>query len=142
MSLPSRERGLKSERCQSMSVNVSVAPFAGARIEIDRLEQRTAMQRSLPSRERGLKSVTHTAFNTSDTSLPSRERGLKYHHLANNCDTSQSLPSRECGLKLPTGFTCDKLCIVAPFAGARIEINIPYRLLHNRCVAPFAGVWI
>ena len=55
MSLPSRERGLKSFDIVDMIRGL----------------------RSLPSRERGLKSLLYPFFIFSLMSLPSRERGLK-----------------------------------------------------------------
>ena len=56
MSLPSRERGLKSADNLSFSPYILVAPLAGAWIEICRLEIfGIRFDRSLPSRERGLK---------------------------------------------------------------------------------------
>ena len=78
---------------------IKVAPFAGAWIEITYALSVAQISQSLPSRERGLKSVTHTAFNTSDTSLPSRERGLKSISHTAFYTTDASLPSRECGFK-------------------------------------------
>ena len=53
-------------------------------------------------------------------SLPSRERGLKYQHILKK----------------------QKLVIVAPFAGAWIEIVWLRKLEAEIQVAPFAGAWI
>ena len=56
MSLPSRERGLKLEKEKQIFVVGSVAPLAGAWIEIRRAYTSvTDIIVSLPSRERGLK---------------------------------------------------------------------------------------
>ena len=55
--------------------------------------------RSLPSRERGLKSIVSAGTQNQDTSLPSRERGLKSSRLTAWQKQSMSLPSRERGLK-------------------------------------------
>ena len=57
-----------------------------------------------------------------DTSLPSRERGLKLVEVAAPAAVVQSLPSRERGLKFPADYAIRPLLIVAPFAGAWIEI--------------------
>ena len=78
LSLPSRERGLKySNHCIGTQCN-SVAPFAGAWIEIlSYLLQLVGIVASLPSRERGLKFIKNTFGIKFDRSLPSRERGLK-----------------------------------------------------------------
>ena len=54
----------------------------------------------------------------------------------------KSLPSRERGLKFVTTLIMITRTIVAPFAGAWIEIENPRRLLANMNVAPFAGAWI
>ena len=76
LSLPSRERGLKSNVIGIVKSGV-VAPFAGAWIEI----------------------CAPFTFSTSFTSLPSRERGLKYAFDKDCVDFKASLPSRERGLK-------------------------------------------
>ena len=124
MSLPSRERGLKySNHCIGTQCN-SVAPFAGAWIEIlSYLLQLVGIVASLPSRERGLKFIKNTFGIKFDRSLPSRERGLKWFVYAAKITgevvapfagawieiqfisyatstTASSLPSRERGLKL------------------------------------------
>ena len=57
-------------------------------------------------------------------SLPSRERGLKYIIIALTNGNSMSLPSRERGLKSNDKNIYEKWMIVAPFAGAWIEIAI------------------
>ena len=54
-SLPSRERGLKSQKHISQHF-YHVAPLAGAWIEITKNSHMCMCYRSLPSRERGLKS--------------------------------------------------------------------------------------
>ena len=54
-SLPSRERGLKSVHLLKLVLNLAVAPFAGAWIEIVPGYFDSGKTASLPSRERGLK---------------------------------------------------------------------------------------
>ena len=100
MSLPSRERGLKySNHCIGTQCN-SVAPFAGAWIEIlSYLLQLVGIVASLPSRERGLKFIKNTFGIKFDRSLPSRERGLKSKLATAMRQLMSSLPSRERGLK-------------------------------------------
>ena len=80
---------------------MSVAPLAGAWIEIE---------------------INQPAGNPPERSLPLRERGLKYLNRWLYCGRSESLPLRERGLKLAyvVGDTLRKL--VAPLAGAWIEI--------------------
>ena len=55
----------------------SVAPFAGAWIEIFRPPAALIASESLPSRERGLKLSLVISYLVYVASLPSRERGLK-----------------------------------------------------------------
>gem|GEM_PF-172715 len=88
----------------------SVAPFAGAWIEIVNLGGCYILVASLPSRERGLKFVAVGAQTNSFASLPSRERGLKF------------LQGRSCARSLR----------VAPFAEAWIEMR--YTRLPRRRV--------
>ena len=78
----------------------AVAPFAGAWIEISTNMWRKMKFLSLPSRERGLKSVCPAPEQSNHLSLPSRERGLKS----------------------PSAIISFLSFIVAPFAGAWIEI--------------------
>ena len=54
-SLPSRERGLKYDLIHQIYKLGSVAPLAGARIEMPALCRSVSVLLSLPSRERGLK---------------------------------------------------------------------------------------
>ena len=55
MSLPSRERGLKSDVPDPPDTALPVAPLAGAWIEMWNYESTEQKYGSLPSRERGLK---------------------------------------------------------------------------------------
>ena len=57
---------------------VSVAPFAGAWIEILIDAIKSGYLSSLPSRERGLKYNLFKKNERKVKSLPSRERGLKF----------------------------------------------------------------
>ena len=55
----------------------------------------------------------------------------------------QSLPSRERGLKCTGGSVLSgETSLVAPFAGAWIEIKRLCAILESPTVAPFAGAWI
>ena len=54
-SLPSWERGLKSEEERRTGMEILVAPLVGAWIEIKEFEEWYNEEWSLPSRERGLK---------------------------------------------------------------------------------------
>ena len=100
-----------------------VAPLAGAWIEILGVGYGEYKHVSLPSRERGLKlSQLQTDYNEV-LSLPSRERGLKYACYNFVQVLYWSLPSRERGLKYHDRTTIRKSNIVAPLAGAWIEIS-------------------
>ena len=144
-SLPSRERGLKSICSGRKHTRPSVAPLAGAWIEIIRTAIFHPFSESLPSRERGLKSsLLCVGSGHRISSLPSRERGLKYHVNLKHCPVSLvaplagawieierrsvgvpeigSLPSRERGLKCRRMYQPGQAGSVAPLAGAWIEI--------------------
>ena len=99
-----------------------VAPFAGAWIEISEEETNPWSVLSLPSRERGLKFRKRREQDMERPSLPSRERGLKCKMRNNAIKKYRSLPSRERGLKFETIGEDTEYEIVAPFAGAWIEI--------------------
>ena len=53
-----------------------------------------------------------------------------------------SLPSRERGLKLEYDNNKYLVDVVAPLAGAWIEIGKTMLLWHQKLVAPLAGAWI
>ena len=55
-------------------------------------------------------------------SLPSRERGLKFSSWIPDLSLRPSLPSRERGLKFKKGVKGVTSALVAPLAGAWIEI--------------------
>ena len=71
LSLPSRERGLKLVYCRQRFVIINVAPLAGAWIEINFLAAINVARPSLPSRERGLKSfATAISFRCAKRRSP------------------------------------------------------------------------
>ncbi len=109
-----------------------VAPFAGARIEILFTDGITDCNESLPSRERGLKLLDSNVVTGISESLPSRERGLKCIRMIRFVHPDRSLPSRERGLKLQILATIEYNFIVAPFAGARIEIRMIWHGKYKR----------
>ena len=77
------------------------------------------------------------------TSHPSRVRGLKFTDLTNRDVRKRSHPSRVRGLKSDERYSYIPELIVAPLAGAWIEIfnSSVYNIL-NSLVAPLAGAWI
>ncbi len=117
---------MKSVPLLALRQQLQVAPFAGAWIEIllDLLINKVAW--SLPSRERGLKSHILLCSPAACLSLPSRERGLKFENLYPDGMNETSLPSRERGLKWDLLGSIYHGCDVAPFAGAWIEILLPF----------------
>ena len=76
---------------------------------------------SLPLRERGLKSGEEVKYEElGEESLPLRERGLKFNTLGSQCSVN----------------------VVAPLAGAWIEIHLKRLMAFANGVAPLAGAWI
>ena len=80
---------------------------------------------SLPSLERGLKLYKHKYGKSLIPSLPSRERGLKSRHRIFYLKALSSLPSLERGLKCDISAEPMGKLVVAPLAGAWIEIVYP-----------------
>ena len=77
---------------------------------------------SLPMRERGLKCYRRFSYSVNAASLPMRERGLKYLPTCLFEASPSSLPMRERGLKY-IGIAADEpKRVVAPHAGAWIEM--------------------
>ena len=70
MSLPSRERGLKYLCNNSGTPLQLVAPFAGAWIEIVKMNKDFRTVLSLPSRERGLKFISLSLEHDQITVAP------------------------------------------------------------------------
>ena len=75
-------------------------------------------------------------------SLPSRERGLKFLLCTLRSAYGMVAPFAGAWIEIKEKDRCVPVCVVAPFAGAWIEIPRPPRLLLPSAVAPFAGAWI
>ena len=76
-------------------------------------------------------------------SLPSRERGLKFHRLSQLLHELLVAPFAGAWIEIQLAIRADgSLIFVAPFAGAWIEIALQSCLLWWHWVAPFAGAWI
>ena len=69
-SLPSRERGLKSQQFHQWESECWVAPLAGAWIEILSGRKNANLLMSLPSRERGLKYYPRKNLQKSNLVAP------------------------------------------------------------------------
>ena len=106
MSLPTRERGLKYVLLSLDTIIISVAPYAGAWIEIPQ----------------GIK---------GNQLRPVAPYAGAWIEIANTCSSVypiRSLPTRERGLKWLSIITYIKCFRVAPYAGAWIEIPRPLTL--------------
>ena len=77
MSLPSRERGLKSPQLEHIRPTAKVAPLAGAWIEILYFLQRYCVFFVAPLAGAWIEMLCNMYKNEQTLSLPSRERGLK-----------------------------------------------------------------
>ena len=77
-----------------------VAPFAGAWIEIESMDNDTLMHAVAPFAGAWIEIMVATwSESINAQSLPSRERGLKFLCLNIRVSRKESLPSRERGLK-------------------------------------------
>ena len=132
MSLPSRERGLKSLAKITVACGETVAPLAGAWIEMLSEYVLVAALKVAPLAGAWIEIANGGNHILADTaSLPSRERGLKYKRYQKETKMMQSLPSRERGLKFYTIALNALLRLVAPLAGAWIEIDSENKYLTN-----------
>ena len=103
----------------------TVAPHAGAWIEMMLADiQPLPASAVAPTRERGLKCMQRRYPAHLSGSLPTRERGLKYVQMYSCRCKVLSLPTRERGLKCLHPTVKVSADIVAPHAGAWIEIDI------------------
>ena len=105
--------------------HLSVAPFAGAWIEISDKAKKWFLVAVAPFAGAWIEMYCHQKYILRSRSLPSRERGLKSCNRRLMDHQIRSLPSRERGLKLLYPARCSHLSAVAPFAGAWIEITLP-----------------
>ena len=101
-----------------------VAPLAGAWIEICYQEAiRGSHKLSLPSRERGLKFTRGCPRGCDFWSLPSRERGLKYYVRERNVRHRVVAPLAGAWIEMISLLQPESVIYVAPLAGAWIEIR-------------------
>ena len=143
----------------------SVAPFAGARIEIFSNSSSLIMDTVAPFAGARIEITLSTGFSVTILSLPSRERGLKSVLSPRHITSCTVAPFAGARIEIKTTLFPPLLPLVAPFAGARIEImffcrrislcaaSLPSRergLKYNdgeksgneALVAPFAGARI
>ena len=123
MSLPTRERGLKCCRWEFLPMYYRVAPHAGARIEIPVMITCFSPAMVAPHAGARIEIMRRYSLIWDFMSLPTRERGLKLTKKQGFATCYLSLPTRERGLKLTMVKNIISHVIVAPHAGARIEIR-------------------
>ena len=125
-----------------MSIN-AVAPLAGAWIEIHKIQPVVFMPPSLPSRERGLKFSAPCRNGTKGAlSLPSRERGLKWSCSQHVKGQGLVAPLAGAWIEISPALYTSTAANVAPLAGAWIEIAALFFTAVPIPVAPLAGAWI
>ena len=123
--------------------NALVAPLAGAWIEIPMAIPASAHPVVAPLAGAWIEIIVNTSiYHMSHKSLPSRERGLKLFLALLVASGVKSLPSRERGLKLCAAMLVICAILVAPLAGAWIEILYRKGQHRNSRVAPLAGTCI
>ena len=101
-------------------MQVRVAPYTGAWIEIAISARIEALMWSLPTRERGLKSCSG---------------GHPEWHI-------QVAPYTGAWIEIPPNPRTIQYSAVAPYTGAWIEINSSSSSNHRYLVAPYTGAWI
>ena len=75
-------------------------------------------------------------------SLPSRERGLKWQRKDGKYDRMVVAPLAGAWIEIDDSKCLSADEMVAPLAGAWIEIFIQSAFFPSGCVAPLAGAWI
>ena len=75
-------------------------------------------------------------------SLPSRERGLKYSYYHHPLMFDIVAPFAGAWIEILSKILVTPLLFVAPFAGAWIEMLMSLKYPYVALVAPFAGAWI
>ena len=145
-------------------MEIAVAPFTGAWIEIPILSADRGLRRSHPSRVRGLKyyrmqlqgrrhlvapftgawiEIRGTMRRTScNTVAPFTGAWIEIRRIDRRDAPGSSHPSRVRGLKYPRGGRMTANTPVAPFTGAWIEIRNRAEPNRHGRVAPFTGAWI
>ena len=86
---------------------MSVAPFAGAWIEILELPRFASGNKSLPSRERGLKYKDNGGYGGGNKVAPFAGAWIEIFLFYRHKRIVMSLPSRERGLKSPVRYSAD-----------------------------------
>ena len=100
----------------------AVAPFAGAWIEITIRPAQHSARTVAPFAGAWIEMALALSFDIETSSLRSPERGLKFIIFGSSFGKCMSLRSPERGLKLLILIHHFRSMLVAPFAGAWIEI--------------------
>ena len=140
-SLPSRERGLKSNGCPETIPSCVVAPLAGAWIEIMLISFLLLRRKVAPLAGAWIEISAKAYRNICLSVAPLAGAWIEILLYSSTSLGVASLPSRERGLKSESLF--DKLTPdeVAPLAGAWIEIyHVLLRISNRRSRSPRGSV--
>ena len=142
-SLPLWERGLKCPCLGMRSRPLCVAPFVGAWIEIEAIDQSIFLSFVAPFVGAWIEITGRKRGQPLLTSLPLWERGLKFLALAKSPLSVIVAPFVGAWIEIQRTGGTDEIAIVAPFVGAWIEIGaIDQSIFYPFSVAPFVGAWI
>ena len=142
MSRPTRARGLKSNQNAFAPSEDAVAPHTGAWIEMARIVACVCRKESRPTRARGLKLDLCKRAGVKYESRPTRARGLKFHLVALQTEEGIVAPHAGAWIEIMDAQTVALTQGVAPHAGAWIEIHTSASDQSMIGVAPHAGAWI
>ena len=126
----------------SVTAMTEVAPFTGAWIETQALDNTLKGAWSHPSRVRGLKLVQDTVAYISVWSHPSRVRGLKRPDIRASREKVPSHPSRVRGLKHKPLYGTYRNIRSHPSRVRGLKQAKRICSILSRSVAPFTGAWI
>ena len=124
MSLPSRERGLKWRRHVHDHRSLHVAPFTGAWIEIAYWQVAGMPKEVAPFTGAWIEIVNGRTISPFWLVAPFTGAWIEIDWTVLWVPVDGSLPSRERGLKYIAGELVDDAAVVAPFTGAWIEIAL------------------
>ena len=121
-SLPSRERGLKSDYVHAVQTLIAVAPFTGAWIEIGSCKGQRSPDTVAPFTGAWIEISPPCTGPWSCRVAPFTGAWIEIRRSRAALESAWSLPSRERGLKFRSSHLSASRCSVAPFTGAWIEI--------------------
>ena len=142
VSPPTRGRGLKPYRNESLLAGTVVAPHAGAWIETDSFRGRHRDLAVAPHAGAWIETRYWPQLDRSPVSPPTRGRGLKHPQLRNFIPPSDVAP--HAGAWIETIFHWMSICAIRspPTRGRGLKLQRQSRGDGQRRVAPHAGAWI